>query len=440
MALVMEEVLVRQQVIPVSDQLTVGVEVRPDNFISHKKQPHQLAYGSGQEILLQVFNWESHKHNWFEHLITQVDQIADLGVTLVWFPPCTDSVSPEGYLPRDLYCLDSKYGSLQQLKRAVRAFKSKGIKVLADVVLNHRCAHYQDNRGIWNQFGGKLEWDPRAIVGDDPNYAGKGHPSQGDIFPAAPNIDHQQQFVQEDICEWLNWLKRTVGFDGWRLDFARGFSGEHAKKYIQRSSPHFVVGEYWDSLHYQDDGTLQKNQDGHRQRIIDWINATGDTSTAFDVTTKGILHQVFQHQEYWRLVDKEGKPAGLVGWWPSRSVLFLENHDTGSTQAHWPFPEYALEQGYVYIFTHPGTPTIFYDHLQQPQVASTIAKLIKIRKRTQLHCASRVEVLRAEKDIYAAKIDNRIIMKIGPGHLETQNGWAVSCAGQNWCIWERSAN
>ena len=35
-----------------------------------------------------------------------------------------------------------------------------------------------------------------------------------------------------------------------------------------------------------------------------------------------------QRNEYWRLKDAEGKPPGLVGWWPSRSVLFLENHDT----------------------------------------------------------------------------------------------------------------
>ena len=35
-------------------------------------------------------------------------------------------------------------------------------------------------------------------------------------------------------------------------------------------------------------------QDAHRQRIIDWINAAGGTATAFDVTTKGILHAVFQ--------------------------------------------------------------------------------------------------------------------------------------------------
>lgn len=37
-----------------------------------------------------------------------------------------------------------------------------------------------------------------------------------------------------------------------------------------------------------------------------------------------------QRKEYWRLKDGKGNPPGLLGWWPSRSVTFLENHDTVS--------------------------------------------------------------------------------------------------------------
>ena len=38
-------------------------------------------------------------------------KIADDGITVLWLPPPSDSVSPQGYLPRDLYDLDSAYGS-----------------------------------------------------------------------------------------------------------------------------------------------------------------------------------------------------------------------------------------------------------------------------------------------------------------------------------------
>ena len=69
-------------------------------------------------------------------------------------------------------------------------------------------------------------------------------------------------------------------------------------------------------------------QDAHRQRIVNWINNARGNATAFDVTTKGILHAVFERGELWRLRDAAGKPPGLMGWWPSRAVTFLENHDT----------------------------------------------------------------------------------------------------------------
>jgi hypothetical protein len=82
-----------------------------------------------------------------------------------------------------------------------------------------------------------------------------------------------------------------VGYDGWRLDFVRGFWGGYVKDYLEASEPYFAVGEYWDSLSYTY-GEMDYNQDAHRQRIVDWINATSGTAGAFDVTTKGILHIV----------------------------------------------------------------------------------------------------------------------------------------------------
>lgn len=61
-------------------------------------------------------------------------------------------MSPEGYLPRDLYDLDSsKYGDAADLKACIASMHAHGIKVLCDAVLNHRCAHHQDETGTWNK-------------------------------------------------------------------------------------------------------------------------------------------------------------------------------------------------------------------------------------------------------------------------------------------------
>ena len=65
--------------------------------------------GSGFEILCQGFNWESHKSGrWYMELLERAAEISSLGFTVVWLPPPTESVSPEGYMPRDLYNLNSR--------------------------------------------------------------------------------------------------------------------------------------------------------------------------------------------------------------------------------------------------------------------------------------------------------------------------------------------
>lgn len=396
------------------------------------------ATGTGFEILCQGFNWESHKSGkWYMEIKEKAAEISSLGFTVIWLPPPTDSVSPEGYMPRDLYNLNSRYGTIDELKELVKTLHGAGLKVLGDAVLNHRCAQYQNQNGVWNIFGGRLNWDDRAVVADDPHFQGRGNKSSGESFHAAPNIDHSQDFVRKDINEWLCWLRHEIGYDGWRLDFVRGFWGGYVKDYMGETEPYFSVGEFWDSLKYTYD-EMDYDQDAHRQRIVDWINATGGTCGAFDVTTKGILHGALERCEYWRLSDKKGKPPGVVGWWPSRAVTFIENHDTGSTQGHWRFPGGKEMQGYAYILTHPGTPAVFFDHIFS-HYQSEIATLISLRNRNEINCRSTVNIVKAERDVYAAIIDEKVAMKIGPGHFEPQNGsqnWSFVAEGRDYKLWE----
>ena len=47
------------------------------------------------------------------------------------------------YLPTDLYNLNSSYGTEAELRQAIQAFHDVDIKVIADIVINHRCAATQ---------------------------------------------------------------------------------------------------------------------------------------------------------------------------------------------------------------------------------------------------------------------------------------------------------
>ena len=70
---------------------------------------------------MQAFNWESHHQNWFQRVTEQANRFASLGFTVVWLPPFTESVSPQGYMPLDLYNLNSRYGSEKDLRGCTSA-------------------------------------------------------------------------------------------------------------------------------------------------------------------------------------------------------------------------------------------------------------------------------------------------------------------------------
>lgn len=72
-----------------------------------------------------------------------------------------------------------------------------------------------------------------------------------------------QERIRKDLVNWLKYLRQSIGYDGWRLDFVRGYAGQFAKQYIDETVPEMAFGEYWDSCDYTD-GVLNYNQDGHR--------------------------------------------------------------------------------------------------------------------------------------------------------------------------------
>jgi hypothetical protein len=231
---------------------------------------------------------------------------------------------------------------------------------------------------------------------------------------------------------------------------------------------------------------LNYSQDTHRQRTVDWCDATGGTAAAFDFTLKGILQEAVGRREYWRLIDSQGRPPGVLGLWPSRAVTFLENHDTGgwggwvvdvvgapfleavllfggraqlcympasclvtlgnrvftprlqppapragSTLNHWPFPSRHLPEAYAYLLTHCGTPCVFYDHLYQQGLRTHILELLRIRKKHGIHAKSEVTIRKAYNELYAAVIEKKVAMKIGPADWRC----VCVCVGGGGACW-----
>ncbi|HBC73874.1 MAG TPA: alpha-amylase [Candidatus Wallbacteria bacterium] len=410
------------------------------------------AFAGSNHIMLQSFGWDSmnnsQKSKWYDLIAARAADIGEAGFTLVWFPPPTNSVSQQGYLPTDYYNLGTDaaptfYGNLNSLANAIYKLHENKVLALADIVINHRCAGKQDENGLWNVYqftSGKASWDKNMICGDDRQFNGRGANDSGDTYSAAPDIDHTNQQVQKDIIEWMKWLKSNVKFDGWRYDYVKGYAPKFVGVYDDATVPKFSVGELWTSLNYGKGSSLREppayDQDFHRQQLCDWLDGAGKTAATFDFTTKGIL-QYAVFGEYWRLRDKDGKAAGLIGWWPDRAVTFIDNHDTGSKQQHWPFPNDKVMIGYAYILTHPGIPCVFWEHYYDWNLKEPIKKLMAVRKSCGITSASKLQIVKAEVNLYVAVIDSKVAVKLGPGNWSPGEGFKLLASGSDYAVWQK---
>ena len=391
--------------------------------------------GNSQAVLLQGFHWNSARYsnpNWYNTLLNNVSDLKGMGITHVWFPPPSDSGAVEGYMPRQLNNLNSKYGSSAELTNVVRAFTNNGIKAVADVVVNHRVG----TTG-WSDLTNP-NWTTWAIVNNDECNCGLGNADSGDGFSAARDLDHRNVGeVQNGITTWLNSTIKPVGFSGLRFDYVKGFGASYAGQYANAFGAEFCVGELWTDLNLND-------VNPHRQAIMNWINGTNNSCGAFDFTTKGLLNDALANGSYWRLKDAQGKPQGALGWWPAMSVTFVDNHDTGpsescgSGQNHWPVPCGAVMQGYAYILSHPGIPTVYYPHIYNWGLKTPIAALMAARKAAGVHSTSAVAIQQATQGLYAAIITGstrQLAMKIGPNSWSPGAGWTLQTSGTNYAVW-----
>lgn len=383
------------------------------------------------DVMLQGFNWESQSNanGWYNIIASKATDLSATGIDMVWFPPSSDAADNHGYLPRELYNQNSNYGTQAELQAAITALHNNGIKAIADIVVNHRVGSTN-----WADFQNPT-WGCWAVTAQDEWGQNGGTPcgawDTGDNYSAARDIDHTNSTVRNDISTWMNWLKNTIGFDGWRYDYVRGYSGYYNGVYNDATNAYFSVGELWDNLDLN-------NTDPHRQQIINWIDASQGKSYAFDFTTKGILQQAV-NGELWRL-SYSGVAPGVIGWYPARAVTFIDNHDTGSTQGYWPFPGNKVMQGYAYILTHPGVPTVFWDHFYDWGLHDAIRDLVQIRKNNGLHSTSTLDIKVAQGNLYAAEIDGKVAMKIGSGSWSPSgSGWTLAASGTDYAVWEKSA-
>ena len=206
---------------------------------------------------------------------------------------------------------------------------------------------------------------------------------------------------------------------------AKGFDGAYVGEYNEGSAPYLSVGEYWDA---------------DRQNVMNWIDATGGRSMAFDFPTRTLLKAALETERYDLLKTIDGRPTGAIGWWPAMSVTFLDNHDTEAATGYAGDPFGDLErtlQGYAYLLTHPGIPCVSWRHFFDDAAQGAISDLIAVRKEAGIGRDSVVNILAADSAKYVAIIDGKVAVKLGRELWEPDGGWSLVAWGADYAVWTK---
>jgi trehalose synthase len=168
-------------------------------------------------------------------VIERIDYLAGMGVTCLWLMPFFPSPErDDGYDIVDFYAVDPKLGTLGDFAEMVRTAGDRGIRVIADLVVNHTSIHhpwFQSARGspdspyrdfyVWRDD--KPEERPGDVVfpdQEDSNWAYDQAAGQWYLhrfYSEQPDLNVANPEVRDEIAQIAGfWLQQ--GLAGFRVD------------------------------------------------------------------------------------------------------------------------------------------------------------------------------------------------------------------------------
>lgn len=399
-----------------------------------------VGWPAGYEgVMLQAFYWDSYSDTKWTNLTSQADELAE-SFDLIWVPnSARASGSPTmGYTP--IYWFtnhSSSFGTESQLLTMIETFKEKNVGIIADLVVNHRTGMSNWTNfptETWNGKTWKLGPEHICCTDEVKDAAGQATPTgaadTGDDFDGGRDLDHTNATVQDNVKNYCLCLLEKYGYVGFRIDMAKGYSGQYTKIYNQYSKPTYSVGEYWD---------------GSYDAVAAWIEATGRESAAFDYPCKYALNNAYADGDLTKLVWKANgtvdQPAGLIHYgYPQLAVTFIDNHDTYRDSNKFTGNVLAAN---AFILCSPGTPCVFLPHWKSYK--SQIKEMIAARKAAGVSNTSAVTVLKSTSTCYLAEVQgskSKLAVRIG-STSDVPSGYTsdeLYCSGSGYAIWVKGSS
>lgn len=359
-------------------------------------------------VMLQGFYWNSYDDTKWTNLKSQVNDFAD-NFSLVWLPQsgkCLETSQTMGYMPYYYFNQNSSFGTEAELRDLIKTFKSKGIGMVADVVINHH------NTSGWFSFPAEVYKgvtyqlkSTDIVANDDKGKTAKEATKQGvslsknndegEDWGGCRDLDHKSQNVQTIIKAYLKYLKDDLGYTGFRYDMVKGFSGSHVADYNKSVGIEYSVGEYWDS----------------NAKIQSWINATLKNSAAFDFQFRYNVRDAINSNN-WAALKSTNNLMNDKNW-RQYAVTFVENHDMeyrSSSEQQDPIRRDTLAAN-AYLLAMPGTPCVFFTHWLEYK--DEIGAMISARKAAGITNMSDYEVKVATSAYYAVNVNKTLYAAVG---------------------------
>lgn len=181
-------------------------------------------------------------------IISRLDYLATLGITAIWLSPVYKSPNDDnGYDISDYRAIHPDYGTMNDMEVLIAEAKSKGIRIIMDLVINHTSdEHYwfqQALSGKDNPYRDYYVWrDP--VNGGEPNdlkssFGGSAWEFDKNseqyylhIFSKKqPDLNWDNISMRQNIYNMINfWLDKGIG--GFRLDVIDHIGKNPDKKII----------------------------------------------------------------------------------------------------------------------------------------------------------------------------------------------------------------